>query len=312
MSTPPSAGDGASTPKVRRVDTRLGLAIDRASLSDRTLATYARDHVSVRTPSRPDFRDGNTLDLVGVPEPDQLPRWAERFAETIGILGVRHLQLRWETPLPPDAPAVAPDPDPDLRAAVTGLGAHLEAVTVLLLDELAAPPTTDAELIRLAPPRTAQEPTSPVERRWHATEVLSRYEHGDTPDDWRAADHGFAAWAAEIRRELARAGRAEVWLAQRQATPAARLALVHDRQGLAVVQDVVTHPVHRRRGLASALTHVAVTSHLAGDPSARIGIAALPGSSAERLYRQLGFRPHATVWTALRPAAVGGPAEVPR
>lgn len=291
---------GSPPPSVRRVDERLGLAIDRASLSDRTLVTYARDHVSVRTPSRPDFRDGNTLDLVAPPAPDDLARWSARFAETIGILGVRHLQLRWETPLPADAPSRAPTPDPALQAAVRQLGGELDAYTVLLLDQLADPSAIDAELIRLAAPRHDEEPASAVERRWHATEVLSRYEHGDTPDAWREVDHGFVAWAAEIRRELARSGRAEVWLARRQATPAARLALVHDRQGLAVVQDVVTHPAHRRRGLASALTHAAVTSHLAADPDARIGIGAEPGSSADRLYRRLGFRPHATVWTALR------------
>lgn len=295
MSDPDRAG-----PSVRRVDERLGLAVDRASLSDRTLATYARDHVSVRTPSRPDFRDGNTLDLVEVPTPADLPRWLDRFAETIGVLGVRHVQLRWETPLERDAPPAVPTPDPQLAEACAAHGLTLLAFTVLLLDELVAPVVADAELVRLAAPRTADEPTSPVERRWHASEVLSRYEHGDTPDDWRAVDADFTAWAGEIHRELARAGRAEAWLAYRQGTPAGRLVLVHDRQGLAVVQDVVVHPVHRRRGIAAALTHAAVTGHLAGHPGARIGIVAEPGGQAERLYRRLGFRPHATTWIAER------------
>lgn len=287
-----------SRPTVRRVERKLGLAVDRASLSDRTLTTYARDHVSVRTPSRPDFRDGNTLDLVDVPDPDDLPRWVDRFADTIAILGVRHVQVRWETPLAADAPAVAPQPDPALAAACRGLGLELSSVTVLLLDQLVAPPTSDAELVRLAAPRTAEEPASTVERRWHASEVLSRYEHGDTPEQWRTVDADFAAWADEIRRELARSGRAEAWLAYRQGTPAGRLVLLHDRQGLATVEDVVVHPVHRRRGLAAALIHAAVTGHLAAHPTARVGIGAVPGSSAERLYRRLGFRPHATVWTA--------------
>lgn len=293
----PTAREG---PRVRRVDERLGLAVDRASLSDRTLATYARDHVSVRTPSRPDFRDGNTLDLVDPPDPAALPGWLERFRETIGVLGVPHVQVRWETPLAADAPATAPAPDRVLEEAWGALGFTCSAVTVLLLDQLVAPAVVGAELVRLAVPRTADEPTSEVERRWHASEVLSRYEHGDSPDDWRAADADFTAWAGEIRRELVRAGRADAWLAYRQGTPAGRVVLVHDRQGLAVVQDVVVHPVHRRRGLAAALTHAAVTGHLAAHPAARVGIAAEPGGPAERLYRRLGFRPHATIWTALR------------
>ncbi len=303
-------GEGASRPSVRRVDERMGLTVDRVGLSERTLVTYARDHVSVRTPSRPDFRDGNTLDLVAPPGPGDLDRWIARFGETVAILGARHVQIRWETPLPVDAPIAPPVPDPTLAAAVAERGMTLEAVTVLLLDQLTAVPPTGAELIRLAAPRTADEPSSTVERRWHATEVLERYAEGDRPDDWRAEPTAFDRWADEVRRELARAGRAQVWLAVRQGTPAGRVVVLHDRQGLGVVEDLVVHPVHRRRGLARELTHAAVTGFLAEQPAgARLGICAAAGGPAERLYRQLGFRPHATVWTARRPERVRGDAD---
>jgi GNAT superfamily N-acetyltransferase len=284
--------------EVRRVEDRLGLAVERAALSGRSLVTYARDHVTVRTPSRPDFRAGNTLDLVVPPAPADLQRWVDRFVETTGRLGVGHVQLRWETPLAPDAPAGVPEPDAALARAAADLGLALTPVTVLLLDELVAPPPAPAELLPVEPPSAV--PGGAVDRRWHAATVLYRYESGESPDDWRDVDEGFVTWSVDVQRELAADGRAQVWLAMRHGGPVGRLTLAHDRQRLAVVEDVIVHPVHRRLGIASALTHAAVAAYLAAVPGGRLGIGADPGSTADHLYRRLGFRPHATVWTALR------------
>jgi GNAT superfamily N-acetyltransferase len=284
---------------VRRVDDRLGLAVDRVGLSGRTLVTYARDHVTVRTPSRPDFRDGNTIDLLTPPTPGALPGWIDRFGDTIAIMGADHVQLRWETPLAPDAPAVEATPDPVLVEALHALGFELGSVTVLLLDELATlPGEPAAELIPIEAPSAV--PGGPVDRRWHAATVLYRYFQGESPDDWRDWDQGFTDWSVDVQRELATAERAQVWIAARHGGPVARLTVVHDRQGLAAVQDVVVHPVHRRAGIASSLTHRAISRHLEVHPGSRVGIGADPGSAADLLYRQLGFRPHATLWTAIR------------
>ncbi|GGI03970.1 GNAT family N-acetyltransferase [Egicoccus halophilus] len=283
---------------LRRVDERLGLAVLRTSLSGRSLVTYARDHVSVRTPSRPDFRDGNTLDLLAVPTPDDLERWTTRFDETIGVLGARQARLRWEVPLPDDAPPAAPTPDPALRRAADVLGLHLEPLTVLLLDELHAPPAAPVTIAPVPPP-SAVDP-QPTDRRWHAATVLYRYDADDVgdPERWRAWDEEFVAWSVDVQRELATAERAQVWVAQRHGAPVARATLVHDRQGLAAVEDVIVHPVHRGLGVAAALTHAAVTGHLHLEPDARVGVGAEPGGRAEQIYRRLGFVPHATVWTA--------------
>jgi GNAT superfamily N-acetyltransferase len=293
--TSEAAGDGV---EVRRVDDRLGLAVVRASLSGRTLVTYARDHVTVRTPSKPDFYDGNTIDLLAPPAPSDLSGWVDRFRDTIGHLGVREVRLRWEEPLAPDAPAEPPAPDAAMADAAGALRLELSPVTVLLLDRLVGvPPSAGVELSAVPPP--SAEAGAGVDRSWHAATVLYRYESGDKPADWRDWDQDeFVAWSVDVQRELAVSGRAAVWLAVRHGTPAGRLTLFHDRQGLAVVEDVIVHPVHRRRGIASALTHRAVVSHLADRPDDRVGIGADPGSSADRLYRRLGFRPHATVWTA--------------
>jgi GNAT superfamily N-acetyltransferase len=310
------ATDPSGQPSLRRLDERLGLAISRTGTSPRTLVTYARDHVSVRTPSRPDFRDGNTIDLESVPAPGDLAAWVERFAETTGRLGVQHVQLRWEEPLRSDAPASVPDADPALVAAAGELGLALHPTTVLLLAELVAPRDAPAELTSVTPPSvvprahgsgvevSADDTPVEVERRWHAVHVLDRYASGETPDDWRAADADFAAWAVDVLRELAAAGRATVWLALRHGGPVAKAVVLHDRQGLATVEDVVVHPVHRRLGIAAALTHRAVAAHLAAHPGSRIGLGAEPAGPADHLYRRLGFRPHATIWTALRAPSI--------
>jgi len=291
-----AAGTGPGAGRVQRIDDRLGLAVSRASLSGRTLVTYARDHVTVRTPSRHDFYDGNSLDLEAAPAPEDLDRWVARFTDTIGMLGAQHVQLRWETPREADAPARPPEPDPDLAAALDRRGFELTPVTVLLLDHLVAPLPSPGEVVPVAPPTA--EPGGAVDRRWHAASVLYRYESGEDPAAWRDVDQAFVAWSVDVQRELALAERCQLWLTMRHGAPVARLHVVHDGQGLACVEDVVVHPVHRRQGIAATLTYRALDVHLQVHPGSRVGIAAAPGSPAERLYRRLGFRPHATVWTA--------------
>lgn len=284
-----------SSARVERVDTRLGLAVCRAPLSPRTLVTYARDHVIVRTPSKPDFRDGNMLDLEVVPAPQDLPRWVARFEETVGAVGAARVQLRWERPQPPDAPAPTPVLDPALAEAAGALGLEHFPLSVLLLDRLVEPPAAPGELIPIAPPVAGSGDA--VARHWHGATVLYRYFEGDEPDAWRNADLSFAEWIVDVQRDLAVAGRCQPWLAMRHGAPVARLHLTHDQQGLAVVEDVVVHPASRRRGIAAALAHAAVSAHLGAHPGSRVGIVAEPGSAGERVYRRLGFRPHTTVWT---------------
>lgn len=297
-------GGASGAASVERVDDRLGLAVQRIGLSGRSLVTYARDHVAVRTPSRADFRDGNTLDLLAPPAPEDLAGWVERFRDTIGVLGAAHVQLRWEQPLPGDAPPEPPLSDPAVAAALRTQGFDLVPTTVMLLGRLVAPAAPGGvELIPVEAPSAV--PGGAVDRRWHAATVLYRYEDGQTPDEWREVDQGFTDWSVDVQRELTTAGRCQVWVAMRHGTPVGRLSMLHDRQGLAAVEDVIVHPVHRRRGIASALTHRAVAHHLDADAQARVGIGAEPGSGADRLYRRLGFRPHATVWTAVR-HEVGG------
>lgn len=302
-------GDGSAGPPpvaathVERIDDRLGLAVCRVGVAARTLVTYARDHVTVRTPSQPTVEDVNTLDLEAAPEPDDLEGWVDRFRETIGVLGVPHVQLRWEAEVAADRAAGVPELDPYLAASAGSLGLRLFPRMVLLLDELVEPPRALGDMVPVAPPAGA--PGGAVDRRWHGARVLYRYLEGEDPDDWRAADQEAIAWRVEVQREMSLAERCQVWLTLRHGGPVARLHVVHDQQGLAAVEDIVVHPVVRRNGIAAALVHRAVHTHLEVHAGSRVGIVVEPDSSADGIARRLGFRPHAVVWTARREAGSG-------
>jgi GNAT superfamily N-acetyltransferase len=287
---PPADGSRA---KVRRLDERLGLAVARLPLSARTLVSYTRDHVAVRTPSRPQEPSGNSLDLLAPPAPAEVERWLQRFEETVGRLGATHPRLRWEVPVDAPAPAVADG----LADALASHGLRLETSTVLLLKDLAEAPAAPAELVPVDPPTSGQRAT---DRRWHAATVLYRYAHGSTPEEWRTWDEERVAWKIDVQRELAVSGRARVWLALRHGAPVARLTVHHDRQGLASVDDLVVHPAHRRLGIATALARTAIAGHLRAVPDGRVGVEVPPGGAAAGLAARLGLRPHATIVLATR------------
>lgn len=289
-------GTDAVRAQVRRVDERLGLAVARLPLSARTLVSYTRDHVAVRTPSRPNEPVGNSLDLLSPPRPDEVGRWVDRFQETVGRLGSQRLRLRWEVPLTGEPEGPPPGVDEQLAAALVAHGLRVERSLVRLLEQLTEVPDAPAELVPVDPPVPGRRA---IDRRWHAATVLYRYAaDGPGEDGWRDWDEDAVAWRIDVQRELAADGRARVWLAARHGAPVGRLTVLHDRQGLAAVEDVVVHPVHRRAGIAGGLVHRAVAAHLAGDREARVGVGLAPGSAAERLALRLGFVPHATVWSA--------------
>lgn len=57
------------------------------------------------------------------------------------------------------------------------------------------------------------------------------------------------------------AGRGHVVVGYRQQVPIARVAIWHDSGGLALVTDLVTHPLHRGGGVARGIVEVALAGH---------------------------------------------------
>lgn len=291
---------------VRRRDDLIGLAVLRATLPPVTLVTAMPGATVVRTPSRPDFHDGDVLDLDTVPDVDELDRWITTAATQLGAVGAGLVRLRWQVPLAPDAPPEPPVPDPTLAAAWADRGFGLEALTVLLLDAL-VPAPEPAGLEVLGP--LAADGDDELQRRWHGVAVLQRFAVGASTEEWRAWDDGFGAWQHGVNRAMARIGRVRAWLALRQGIPVATLTLGDDGTGLSVVEDLVVHPAHRGRGIARALEQRAVAAEVAARPASRIAVVVEPGSTSDRLQRRLGFRPIATVWAASR-ALDGGDGRV--
>lgn len=236
------------------------------------------DHLTVvRTPTRPDLREGNAFHLHQPPEPDDLDALLDDWDERLGSNpAIEHVRIRW----------VEPDVGRDLsalRAAAEARGlavdltAHLELVD---LAEATAPPRVEIVV--------ATDP-----REWHGATVLFRHtDWGGDEDFWRET---IAGW-----RQLAAEGRAVTYVAVRWGIPVGTASLAWDpladvgpdHAGLAVIEDVVVHPAHRGVGVGAALVHTALARHLAHHPRARV---VLRTDDAVDFYEHLGFRRTATL-----------------
>lgn len=287
-----------STADLTRRDDGLALRALRVGVHPDALVLRSGTDVIVRTPARPDHRDGNVVDLLAPPPADEVAARLEGARRLMEPVGVSHLHVRYE--LAPGQPD-----DPARVAGFVAAGCAVDVLRVLVLDAGALPegasaPPASVTIERLDGP----DGDVIAGRRWYAAAVLDRYAHGDDVDAWRSWDDEWGAWDRERVTALARAGRAEVWLASRHGMPVATLTLVDDRDGLVVVEDVVTHPAHRRRGIARALLVTALASLRGSRSLEHVAIAARPGAPAEALYLGLGFAPVADVqpWLRMAPA----------
>ena len=290
-------GTTLSTADLTRRDDGLALRALRVGVHPDALVLRSGTDVIVRTPVRPDHRDGNVVDLLAAPPADEVATRLEGVRRLMEPVGVAHLHVRYELP-----PGTADDPA--RVAAFAAAGCTVDVLRVLVLDASALPEAATAPPASVTIERLDGPDGDVIAgRRWYAAAVLDRYAHGDDVDAWRSWDDAWGAWQRERVTALARAGRAEVWLASRHGMPVATLTLVDDRDGLVVVEDVVTHPAHRRRGIARALLVTALASLRGSRSLEHVAIAARPGAPAEALCLGLGFTAVADVQPWLRMAS---------
>lgn len=278
-------------PSVERLDHRLGLAVQRVVLSARSLVTYTRDHVVVRTPSYPQDTLGNTLDLVDVPQVESLDVWVKRFADTVGMLGANTVRLRMETPAGTAFPA-------DLMTWFRQQQFTLTMRTVYLAKAAIPTGRVTADIRLLGDASPGHDVIQ--DRMWFAADVLDKYRRGTTVDEYLPRDAHEYSETAEVLREHVVAQRARVFVAYRYGTPVGRIAATHDRQGLVVIHALVVHPVHRRSGIGTALLAAALAGYAEQTPPVRFGASVPQDSPVQTMLERERFTPHAHILTAER------------
>lgn len=283
---------------VTRRDDGLALRSLRVGVHPEALTIRLGTDVVVRTPARPDHHEGNVVDLLGPPSADEVTVRLEGVRRLMEPIGVRSLHLRYELPA-----GAARDAAEEARSEqLTAAGCRVTDLVVLALspDELpssAPQPPADVTIERLVGPDGGVID----ERRWYAASVLDRYAHGEDVTAWRAWDDAWGAWDRERIAALARLRRAEVWLASRHGMPVASLTMLDDLDGLIVIDRIITHPAHRRRGIARAVLGAALTAlHGAGSLD-RVMLTVAADAPIGALGRTVGFTPVADVRDWLRP-----------
>ncbi len=264
----------------------VGLASERLGFGPATLQTVVHDHVVLRTPTRPVHWPGNALHLFDTPT-DVEAAWA-RFDRSVGQLpGVTRRVVCWETS------GTGDDPGTEVPAS----GQLLSTEVGVLAPDAPAPrrPLPDGVTI-------VRADTPP---HWAGAKVLY------LQTDWEG-DEPYWRWMVDQQRQLAEAGGGAVLVAYQLGIPVGRAALFvpHEHvqppvQKLAVVEDVIVHPLYRGTGIASALVSATVELARGVLPEVRVVVRSDPGSATAAWYARLGFAPASRTWLAR--SAMGRP-----
>lgn len=249
----------------------LGLKTDLMIVAMDGSVERCEGHSVATWPTLPGYRWGNILVFDAPPKEGDLQRWKALFEAAHGA--GRHYSFAWHT-RSGDMGVIEP-------FFADGFSKEA-AMSLVSAGPLAEPPRLNREL--------SVRPLS-SDADWARVVAINRSEDPD-PYDATASD----SFRDFIERRLARY-RAMVeaghggWFGA--FTPEGQLAgscgIFVGPEGTARYQEVVVHPDHRRRGVATRLVRDVGHHALAELGAERLVITASVGSSALRIYKRLGF-----------------------
>jgi ribosomal protein S18 acetylase RimI-like enzyme len=257
----------------------MSLMADLRSLGYRTDLVFPRydgeltdrgDYIVVRTPSNPTFYWGNFLLFRNPPAAGDDQRWRSLFEQEIGRPPVTtHEAYGWDSP----------EGERGLVTPFLDSGFDLVVSRVLSAREV------------IAPDRSVSGVTFRIleaEEDWQQAVDLQTLTR---PEGHAEAGHrAFRHRQMERYRAMQADGRGHWFGAFEGGQLVADLGLFR-QDDLARFQSVETHPDFRRRGIAGWLVYEASRAMLADQPQVSLIMVADDGSSAERLYRSVGFEP---------------------
>jgi len=221
------------------------------------------DYLTLHSPQNPLFWWGNFLLMPESALHDQADKWMSRFAKAFP--GAAHVAIGVDGTGPSTAPP----------AGYLEAGFRLECSTVMTAAAVRAPP--------------------------HRNEA-AQYRPLETEDDWRqavelriacadepASSREFSERRVADQRRIAEAGHGSWFGAFQGGRLAAQLGLYSDGGPIARYQNVETHPLARRQGLAGTLVYHAGRYGLDTLGARALVMVADPGYSAIRIYRSVGF-----------------------
>jgi ribosomal protein S18 acetylase RimI-like enzyme len=225
------------------------------------------------------------------------PRTGTR--EPVSVAHVRSVRARQRELLIPESFEWIQQTAPDMAAAAAGAGLEVRAHPLLVLGELAAPPSLPPGIsVRLVTPDDAE-----LDLVWAVPAVAfgqpgtSTGEAGTAERDKHAADHD--GGTIGMLRERLRSGQSVLAAAFGPDGPLAAGSYQCARD-VAEITGVGVLPAMRRQGLGGA-----VTAALAAD-AVRRGVHMVFLSATDdavaRIYARLGFRPSATAMIAEPPS----------